>query len=389
MRRIGTVCLLLAVVCAGRVQAQETGELDARSRELAHRMRTELEQQARVLSQMQKDLERAAGLQPRARDSIVRVTSSRIGELAGEIARIQAEANRAQLAGLDVQTKAQIQAQLSSARAMANMARVLAGQQRALTYSSVNVASAPRGYLGVTLTGDQRVEVRDGKVVTVFQGPTLIESVEAGSPAALAGLEAGDTVVAFGRLQLPGLVSLSDVMQPGERLPVRIRRRGSERVVPVTVGTRPSDSFGGPASLTITGSASAPASASCSGCARGTTPAVRGFPVPPASPASPRALVWSSNDLSVAGATMTTVTDELEELTGVDEGILVLRVAPGTPAATSGLRGGDVIVRIGEDDAEEVRDLQMAVQRASSRGTRQVELAVLRQKRERTVTLKW
>jgi S1-C subfamily serine protease len=101
------------------------------------------------------------------------------------------------------------------------------------------------------------------------------------------------------------------------------------------------------------------------------------------------ATFWSSNDYSIAGAMLATITEDLEELTGRSEGILVLRVPPGTPAATSGLRGGDVIVRINDESCEGVRDLQLAVQRASMRGKRNVELTLVRQRRERTITLQW
>jgi serine protease Do len=86
---------------------------------------------------------------------------------------------------------------------------------------------------------------------------------------------------------------------------------------------------------------------------------------------------------------MTSITAELEELTGASEGILVLRVAPGTPAAGSGLRGGDVIVRINDDTCEGVSDLQRAVRLASTRGTRRVELLVSRQRKERSISLRW
>jgi len=119
------------------------------------------------------------------------------------------------------------------------------------------------------------------------------------------------------------------------------------------------------------------------------TPTPRPAPAPaPDARGYPRT-TWLSSEYSVAGAAMTTITDDLEELTGVDEGILVLRVAPGTPAASSGLRGGDVIIRINDAAAETVRDLQQAVQRASSRGERRVPLLVTRKQRERPITLQW
>lgn len=398
----GTTLLAVLLASAAPLWAQEgTSEAEARSRELSERMRVTLEQQARTLSRMQRDLERAARADSRVRDSIVRSTSQRIAELATEIARVQAEADRVQSASVDAETRAQLRAQIASARAMANVTRALAGQQRALIFST---RSMPRGYLGVTLSGEQNTELRDGKVFTVFLSPSVIASVEAGSPAAQAGLEAGDTIVAFGKLGVPGAVPLADVMTPGEKLPVRIRRQGRERVMTVEVAERTSYSYstttgygdgaariciGENCSVTITGQAriQAPSAATAPPAPqRGVAAATP--PMPPV-PAMPRASSWSSNDFSIAGAVMTTITDDLEDLTGVDEGILVLRVAPGTPAATSGLRGGDVIIRINDADCEGVRDLQVAVQRAASRGQRRVVLVVSRKQKEQSLTLQW
>jgi len=414
----GAGLLAVLLISAGRAAAQEgSTEREARSRELSERMRVTLEQQARVLSQMQRELQRAARSDSRVRDSIVRVTSQRIADLATEIARVQAEADRVQVQSVHADTRAELRAQIASARAMANVTRVLAGQQRALTFRT---RSMPRGYLGVQLSGEQNTELRDGKVFTVFLSPAVIASVEAGSPAAEGGLQAGDTLLAFDRSALPGAVPLSDVLTPGERLPLKVRRGGRERVITVVVGTRdgangsftlafpdgaeaagttfrfdisgdpPRVCIGENCEVTVSGNARAPERAS----GRGVTGASR----PPAAPAPPSALrperllrgtSWSATDLSIAGAVLTTITDDLEDLTGVSEGILVLRVAPGTPASSSGLRGGDVIRRVNDEECEGVRDLQQAVQRASSRGMRQVALIVIRQRKERPITLQW
>lgn len=400
---IGRGTILLALMLAGGqlVVAQDVSDRDARSRELAERMRVTLEQQSRVLSQMQRDLERASRADTRARDSIVRATSQRIAELATVLARVQGEADRVELRAMDAAVRAELRAQITSARAMANVTRALAGQQRALTFMSTR---APRGYLGVTLAGEQNTELRDGKVFTLYESPLSIELVVPDSPAARAGLLAGDTILAFGKLSVPGAVPLADVLTPGERLPVKIRRDGRDRTVTVVVGEAQSSARSYSFSVSPSGSVITGRTCSDDDCGvgvaiapRAPTPPTPGAamtpPLPPVAAARPTTLLrgsmWSATDYSIAGAMMTTITDELEELTGVDEGILVLRVAPGTPAASSGLRGGDVIRRVNDDACEGVRDLQVAVQRASSRGARQVALIVIRQKKERPIMLQW
>ena len=396
----GAGVLAAVLVASGSLGAQQesSAEAEARSRALSERMRVTLAEQARTLSKMQRDLERASRADVKVRDSIVRVTSQRIAELATDIARVQMEADRLQISSVDSDTRTQLLAQIASARAMANVTRALAGKQRALTFST---RTMPRGYLGVTLSGEQNTELRDGKVLTVFLSPSVIETVEPGSPAARGGLESGDTILSFGKHTMPGAVPLVDVMIPGERLTIRLRRGGRERAMTVQVGTRTEYTYSlSPAYVGSVGS-----SFSCSGedCALiAAAPRAGRAPRAPDAPTAPRSAavpapampplsgtVWSSTDFSIAGAVMTSITSELEDLTGADEGILVLRVAPGTPAATSGLRGGDVIIRINDEECEGVRDLQIAVQRASSRGARQVALVVSRKQKEKALTLQW
>ncbi|MES3035239.1 MAG: PDZ domain-containing protein [Gemmatimonadota bacterium] len=408
-----TTSLLLVLVCSAMtLGAQDGGDAEAKSRELSQRMRRTLGQQSRELSRMQRELERATRADGRVRDSIVRVTSKRIAELAGEIARVQMEADRVQSGDVDAETRAALTAQIASAQAMANVTRALAGQQRQLIFST---RAAPRGYLGVVLESEQRTRIRNGKVFTEFVSPSVVLSVTAGSPAAKAGIEAGDTITALGRAPLPGEVLMSEVVKPGEKLPVKLRRRGGERVVNVVVGndpnavTAPSISYydmngetmrvcngdncstmiagmrgqpGVPGNVTVTVPPAPPGVA--------TTPRATPAPAPaPAVRVFERGATWSATDYTFGGAMMTSINSDLEGLTGVDEGILVLRVAPGTPAAESGLRGGDVIIRVNDDDCEGVRDLQRAVQRASSRGGRSVSLVVNRKKKDQAITLQW
>jgi serine protease Do len=88
----------------------------------------------------------------------------------------------------------------------------------------------------------------------------------------------------------------------------------------------------------------------------------------------------------VAGAQLTTLTDDFKELTGADAGVMIQRVAPETPAATAGLKGGDVIVEAGDTPVTSARILQRLI---SSSDERTLKLKVVRKGKTRTVWLKW
>lgn len=95
-----------------------------------------------------------------------------------------------------------------------------------------NSSAASFGYLGVS-TADPE----DGS-----RGATVM-SVESGSPAAAAGLEAGDLVTHVDGEAVDGAAALSSVVrsnQPGDGVELRVLRDGDERTVKATLGSRPS-----------------------------------------------------------------------------------------------------------------------------------------------------
>jgi len=66
----------------------------------------------------------------------------------------------------------------------------------------------------------------------------------------------------------------------------------------------------------------------------------------------------------VAGAQLFEVGPDLAEYFQVTGGVLVMDVAPGTPAALSGLRAGDVVVRVDGRQVRTVEDMRLGVARA-------------------------
>jgi S1-C subfamily serine protease len=95
----------------------------------------------------------------------------------------------------------------------------------------------PRGYLGV---GIQPVRLADGLQQSVGQETGLmVMSVEAGSPAANAGLMQGDVLVTFDGQPVHGLDELQALLgidRAGKSVPARIVRSGQVQTVEVTVG---------------------------------------------------------------------------------------------------------------------------------------------------------
>ena len=88
----------------------------------------------------------------------------------------------------------------------------------------------------------------------------------------------------------------------------------------------------------------------------------------------------------IAGSELTRISGDMGDYFGVDAGLLVLSVAPGTPAARAGLRTGDVIIAANGEDIESVRELSEVI---AGDGTRRpVRLDVVRKKERLTLTLR-
>jgi S1-C subfamily serine protease len=89
---------------------------------------------------------------------------------------------------------------------------------------------------------------------------------------------------------------------------------------------------------------------------------------------------------ALAGAEFSEVNPELGRYFGTERGLLVLRVAPETPAARAGLRAGDVVTRAGGEAVATLPALRRAVQRAEND---ELRLEVLRDRRRQEVRLRW
>lgn len=264
-----------------------------------------------------------------------------------------------------------------------------------------------RGWIGISLrTLGERGPAPGGAVV---------EDVSPDSPAERAGLQPGDTLVRWnGRTDVGAALDERGV-QPGDSVRLRVRRGGRDRdVVAVAAERPPRVALLSPGRLeelrllvpgefprelrlrmdslrvhadslhsqirTMFRDSLGPRLRELE---RGSLPRVR-LRVPEGD--LPLAFDFELGLRAVAGAEFAEMNPGLADYFGTDEGALVLRVAPGTPAARAGLEAGDVVVSVDGERVESIRDLRRGVGDAQRR---EVELEVVRKGERREVRMRW
>ena len=269
---------------------------------------------------------------------------------------------------------------------------------RALMQKSAGMA--PRGWLGIVVTGAASEPwVAHGELFVRYLTHPEIVSVEPSSPAERAGLEPGDTLIAYdGRDVRDNDISMTRLLVPDAHVLVRIGRDGKVRDVPVTIADAPSrillrrDDMNG--TVSILRAPAAIAAAPAFPGARATAPVpptpslVRRAPAAAAAPlplGTPRPPATGG----LAGAQMASVTPDWARVTGVGAGVLVLRAPAGSPAEESGLRDADVIVAAGGQPVRSFPELRDLVAAAWGNGEHALAIRYVREGRTRSATLRW
>lgn len=262
--------------------------------------------------------------------------------------------------------------------------------------------AAPEGWLGIHYVCEIETWAKNGELFVKHSGYPLVAAVEPGSPAYRAGIEAGDTIIAYNGEDLDGhTFSLTKLLKPGSKLSVRIHRAKGSYDIPVVVARRARyapdvgaiaprfrveiDSVTGLAQRMIIRNREAPRSmtiVSDAGAPGNVAPAV---PALPPTPPTPPVIVWSTTT-ALAGAELARVTPDLGESFGVKKGVLVLSVGANTPASRAGLRGGDVITGVDGRDVETPLQFQRALQKADDDT---VGLTVVRKRKTVEVRMGW
>jgi S1-C subfamily serine protease len=222
--------------------------------------------------------------------------------------------------------------------ALALVGLALAGAAPAVRSKGPQRQTPSRAYLGILVEPTPAEAARPG---------VIVRAVAPDSPAAKAELKSGDVITKIGKKgvrDFDGLVGLVSRHKVGDKLTVHVLRDGKERELIVILAQRP----GGP--VTAEGAA------------------------PPARP------------MAHLGVQTQPVTPQTRSRLGVaaDRGALVVEVYPDTPAAKAGLKRGDVIVRLDNQEIADPLQLRQAVQKAGS--GKKVEVTVLRGQERKTLT---
>lgn len=245
----------------------------------------------------------------------------------------------------------------------------------------------PAGYLGLNLDTSGRL-VNNALEYSV----TVVTSVEPGSPAEKGGLQRGDTLLSIGGLEPRRMGDIGAMLVPGRSLPIRVERDGSAREFTLTVARRP-EGFG----------------ESCGEFERalmpmrvpgrvfvrreGAPPRVQaeGRVIGPEDPQEVRIMIFGATGEResatgfFAGAEFRELDADWREVLGVRQGVMVIKVAAGSPSATSGLKSGDVITAV---DNAPVASPVTLVQLLAASQEREIRLQVVRAKDRRTITLR-
>lgn len=178
-----------------------------------------------------------------------------------------------------------------------------------------------RGYLGIvtqTLTPDLAAALQ-----TDAEKGALIAQVAPGSPAQKAGLKTGDLIVQVQDRPVDGASALSReiaALPPGTKVEIGYWRAGKSKTLEVTLGERPSESG-------------------------------LGSDLP------------KGEESERLGVQLRQIPESMAQELGVTGGALIVRVDPSSRAARAGLRPGDIVVGINQDEVNRPADLAQAVRK--------------------------
>ncbi len=197
-----------------------------------------------------------------------------------------------------------------------------------------------------------------------------ITKVEDESPAAKAGLKVGDVVLEFNGQRVEGteqFVRLVRETPSGRAVKLLVSRGGANQTIAATLATR-----------------KAGALYSYSGPSEGFKVEVPRMEM--VMPDIPKAMMsWRSAVLGVEAESLGE--SQLATYFGVKDGVLVRSVMKGTAAEKAGIKAGDVLLKVDDTKVSTPRDVTSSIRSARSSSRNSVQVVLMREKREMTVSV--
>ena len=218
-------------------------------------------------------------------------------------------------------------------------------------------------FLGI---GVQEIDADRAKALNLREERGVeVTRVEDDSPAAKGGIKTGDVVLEYNGERVEGVEQFMRMVRetpPGRDVKLSIARNGNPQQLTMKTGSRKTwmtSRYGDSVDI----------------------PRIE---IPEINiPDVPRAVMsWRS---SIAGIEAESLDSQLAEYFGVKEGVLVRSVVRGSAAEKSGLRAGDVIVKVDDTRISSPREISTTIRANRSKKTLPVQ--VIRDKRELTLQL--
>jgi membrane-associated protease RseP (regulator of RpoE activity) len=255
----------------------------------------------------------------------------------------------------------------------------------------------PRGTLGFTADGYNRHYINPtGDYLQYFEYPTVV-AIEANSPASRAGVKVGDLLIAYnGDDVRSNWINMTQLLTPGRDIAVKLRREGDLRDVTMEVDKAPANLLADRRAAVamderraVEVMAAAGSRAPSAPVAIARTPVAAGAVGGSLRDAPVGASTMAPAMMNgVLGAAMTDVDADLAKVVrGMDgkRGVLITRVPAGSPADRTGLRSGDVILRVDASDVATVAAFRVRIMLAEQSRQERVKLTILRDEKTQEI----
>lgn len=222
----------------------------------------------------------------------------------------------------------------------------------------VTVSEGERGWLGVSITDMTAEQAKKMKSGTT--SGALVTEVRKESPAQKAGIKEDDVIIQFGERPVEDVADLQKAVKkakPGSSVKATLMRGEKKMTLNVTVGKPPKE----------------PAVSSWYGL-----------------PRAPRALTHQfhvTTGSSFYGLDVWELNQQLGEYFGAPNarGVLVAEVEKESEGARAGFKAGDVILRVGRETVEDLRDLSEGMEEFKEGD--QVSVEILRKGERKSLTI--